>query len=183
MRSVHHDDDDELPAIKRRPPRISTRVKLFIASERGSRKGLGCLLVLLVAAGGVYAADRFLNPPGPLVCGHEGRESYLFGMVPVGHDCEGLRALRYLDRARREIAASDRTLGNFQAAPDLPGLGRAPAGTPYAFSMLEGWRLAADPRDADSDLPHFLLESDGTVRRQEGREATLDSPRSGSFGR
>lgn len=164
-----------------RPPRISTRVKLFIASERVSRKGCGCLLVLLLVVGGAFGADYLLNPPGPLPCGHEGKRSYLFGAVPLGHGCEGLKALGYLDRARRAIAGAEGSPTDFANVKGLPGVGDPPEGTPYRFGMLAEGVLAADPEDPTTGLYGYLMEPDGTVRFEKDGEATLESPKSGSF--
>jgi hypothetical protein len=175
-------DDEETP--RRRagpPPEVFERTKLFVASDRKSGKGLGCLVLLIIAAGAAFAADWFLHPSVELPCGHEGKESYLFGAVPLGHSCHGLKALRFLDRARRAAQAAAQPPRDYAEVEGLPGVGSPPAGTPYRFSVLPDGSFAADPGDADSDLYHYLVEPDGTVRYEKDGEATRASPESGAF--
>jgi len=166
-------------------PKISTRARLFIASERVSTKGCGCLVALLLLFGaGVLGADYFINPPGLLTCGHEGKASYAFGMVPsrpFGHECEGLKALEYLDRARRAIASSTGKPTDFESVKSLPGVGEPPEGTHYKFGMFGDGTLAADPKEGKSGLYHYLVEPGGTVRYEKDGVATLESDKSGSL--
>lgn len=163
------------------PPRISTRARLFIASERVSKKGCGCVIFLLVIVGGVLGADHFLNPPELLPCAHEGRTSYVFGVLPLGHECEGLKALKYLDRARLALASSRGRPSDFANVKSLPGVGEPPEGTPYGFNIFGESVLAADPKDPESSLFHYLMEPDGTVRFEKDGQATRQSAKSGSI--
>ncbi|MHC4506990.1 MAG: hypothetical protein ACYTFI_27195 [Planctomycetota bacterium] len=163
-------------------PKISTRARLFIAGERGRGKGCGCLVALLLLVGaGVLAADYFMKPPGLLTCGHEGKASYAFGVVPFGHGCEGLKALEYLDRARRAIASSTGRPTDFESVKSLPGVGEPAEDAPYKFGMFGDGTLAADPKDGKPGLYHYLVEPDGTVRYEKDEVATLESDESGSL--
>ena len=155
---------------------------MFIASERVSTKGCGCLVaLLLLVVAGVLTADHFMNPPGLLTCGHEGKASYAFGVVPLGHGCEGLKALEYLDRARHAIAASTGRPTDFESVKSLPGVGDPPEDTHYKFGMFGDGTLAADPKDGTSGLYHYLVEPGGTVRYEKDEVATLESDESGSL--
>ena len=50
----------------------------------------------------------------------------------------------------------------------------------YEFRLFGDGTLAADPKDKESGLYHYLLESGGTVRYEKDDVATLESDKSGS---
>jgi hypothetical protein len=178
-RGRRHGATEELAAQAVRRPRappLSSRGRLTIAGERKSRRGVGCLALIVVAAGGVFGADYYMNPPRRLPCGHEGKLSYAFGALPFGHGCEGLRAVLYLDRARLATQEASGDYSNFRILIRTSDLGHPPEGTPYEFSLLSDGSLAADPKAESSDLYHYLMEPDGTVRYERGAEATGESP-------
>jgi hypothetical protein len=157
---------------------ISSRI-LAVRNAREPRGSFGCVIVLLVLVALVVGGDFVVNPFGELACGHRGKTAYLYNLIPLGHTCDGLKALQYLAEARREIYA--REAGGNGAVGSLDALQAAqPANTPYVFALgYEG--LIAFPRDEASALPSFLLQNDGTVRMNHGADATGTSQKTGTL--
>ncbi len=165
---LHGDDEPPPPRRPKGRPPISTREKLYIASARGSKKGLGCLIVLLVAFAAAFAVDYFMvYPRSELRCGHEGKESYLFGALPMGHSCEGLEAIRYMDRARKAFLNDGTMPLEMQAIQSRSGIDGPPEGTPYVFEVYEGGAFTAVP-ESGSGLARYTMEPDGSVTREGG---------------
>ena len=158
-------DEPPPPRMPKGRPPITTRDRLYIASDRKSHKGLGCALLLVLALGAAFAVDLFVvNPSGELRCGHEGKESYFFGLLPFGHSCPGLEAIRYLDRARRAYLADPDAPDDFDEIQRLPGVGSPPAGVPYDFDSLGGGEFVAEARNPGDKS--YTMAADGTVTGQ-----------------
>ncbi|MHC5056826.1 MAG: hypothetical protein ACYTKD_19240, partial [Planctomycetota bacterium] len=144
-------------------PPITTREKLYIAGSGGSRKGLGCVLALLVAVAAAFAVDFFLVYPNrELRCGHEGKESYFFGALPLGHSCEGLEAIRYMDSAREAFLDTPNMAPDMEVIQTRADLGEPPAS--YGFSAFEDGTFTAEA-DVGSGLASYTMGPDGTVTR------------------
>ncbi len=146
---------------------------------------LPVLIVALVAAAGW---DYHLYPRRRLPCGHLAKELYAFGFLRIPHHCLAMKALRYLDTARRAIVKEledDSDLApNLQVIKALPGVGNPAADIRYRFTVEKDLSLAADPSDRGSGFPSFYLELDGTVHAEgagSDMNAGLGSPVTGRF--
>jgi len=170
LRGAVHGTGEEPPPPPRRPrgnPPITTREKLYIASARKSNKGLGCVVLLLVALAAAFAIDYFaVYPVRALPCGHVGKESYLFGLLPFGHSCEGLEAIRYMDRARQAFLDAPDMAADMDLIRNLAGLGEPPAS--YVITPYEDGSFTAMPKtEADPALAGYTMAPDGTVTRED----------------
>jgi len=168
LRGAVRDKGDEPPPPRRprgKPP-ITTHEKLYIASAKKSRKGLGCFVFLLTALAAAFAIDYFIaNPPHTLPCGHEGKESYLFGLLPLGHSCEGLKAIRYMDRARKTLLDAPDMAADMELIRDRSGMGKPPAS--YDITPYEDGSFTAVPKPgSDPGLASYTMAPDGTVTRE-----------------
>lgn len=125
---------------------------------------LPLLIVALAAAAGW---DYHLYPRRKLPCGHMAKEPYVFGLVRIHHHCPAMKALRYIDTARRaivkELDADREVPPNLQVIKALPGVREPAADVHYEFTVEKDLSLTADPSDPESDLPSFYLELDGTI--------------------
>ena len=125
---------------------------------------LPVLIVALVAAAGW---DYHLYPRRRFPCGHMAKELYAFRLVRIPHHCLPMKALRYLDKARRailkELKAGKEVAPNLQMIAALPGVRHPAADVRYEFTVEKDLSLAAAPSDPESGLPSFYLELDGTV--------------------
>ena len=180
-------------AAARAPPPIDiAAAPLVIASAR-----LGCvtrafrlvfrLPVLVVALAAAIGYDYYLYPARGLPCGHAAKERFVFDKFRIRHSCPAMNALYYLDRARtainRELDADEENdvTPVFLAVIALPGVGHPSADISYTFDVAEDLSLTADPSDADSALPSFYLELDGTIHVERDRVADPASPVAGRF--
>ncbi len=158
--------DDEPPPPRRpkgRPP-ISTREQLYIASDKGSRKGLGCLIFLLIVVGAAAGVDYFLvYPNSELNCGHGGKEAYLFGALPFGHSCPGLEAIRYMDSARRAMRRTPGMSYDMDSIREGSDIGEPPAS--YVFDVFDDGGFTADAEEG-SGLASYSMDFDGGVKRE-----------------
>jgi hypothetical protein len=144
-------------------------------SSWGSR--LGCIGIILVVIGVPLGIDMYRDPFGQMKCGHSGKES-LFVYLPL-HTCERIEALRYLDVVRNEMAARIAEDGAGVGTIEALGIG-VPAGTPYSFDIVaDGY--VANPKDASSDLPSYLVTTGGDVHMATNHEPSTADPKTGSF--
>jgi len=168
FRRAVSDDEDASPPPPRRPrgdPPISAREKLYIASANQSGKGKGCVIALLVAVAAAFAIDYFVvNPVRTLPCGHEGKEAYLFGILPVGHTCPGLEVIRYMDRLRRSMPDPTIARVDIDTLKEQAGVGDPPA--PYDCDVLDDGSLRCWPTD-DSGLTVYTMSFGGEVTPEE----------------
>jgi hypothetical protein len=122
------------------------------------------VLALLVAVAAAFAVDFFLVYPNrELRCGHEGKESYLFGALPLGHSCEGLEAIWYMDLAREAFLDTPNMAADIEVISTRAGIGEPPAS--YVFTVFEDGALTAEPV-AGSGLASYTMAPDGTVTRE-----------------
>jgi hypothetical protein len=167
----------------RRQASETSRYVLRSEMRRGSR--LGCLVAFIAVVSGTFAADYYVNPPRQLPCGHTGRESYLFGAIPLGHSCEALEALKYANRGRVAYLALQKsgqwTPDSFADMQRETELGAPPPGTQHTFEIGRAGILVV-PKLGSAGLASFLIEWDGTVRREgSGAEPTDQSESLGRF--
>ncbi len=155
------------PPPPRRPkggPPITTRQQRHIAGKGDSNYRLGCALILLVALTAVFVADFFfVYPKRTLRCGHEGKEAYLLGALPVGHACEGIKTIWFMDAARKAYIDGINMPANVEAISVRADLGDPPES--YDIEMFDDGSLRAEPLE-DAELATYFMAADGTVTQE-----------------
>jgi hypothetical protein len=150
--------------------------KLHVASDTQSPwRAIGCVSLIVLLLIGPAAADFLVYPPRTLMCGHHGKLAYVFGLVPLGHDCERLNVIYYMKDAREEVLQRAK-----QDADAVPGIAemhtRPPSGAGYRFDVGTDGSIYAYPEDGEPELPYFALSIDGSLRRAIGEEPSESAP-------
>jgi hypothetical protein len=122
---------------------------------------VGCLLFALVAIIAAFVIDFFVVYPNrTLRCGHEGKESYVFGALPFGHVCEPLKAIWFMEAVRRAYVDGISMPTHVDAISARANLGDPPGS--YDVEMFDDESLRAEPLD-DPNLPTVSMTVDGEI--------------------
>jgi len=121
-------------------------------------------VIVIIALIVAFVADFFfVYPTRTLRCGHEGKESYIFGALPVGHSCEGLKAIWFMNAARKAFIDGVNMPANIDAIRVRTGIGDPPES--YDIVIFDDGSLRAEPVD-DTVLPTYFMAEDGTVTQE-----------------